>query len=129
MTNDLTGVWFGEYGYPLGEAPVSFIASIDDRGGMLAGRIDEPNTFAMPGTARLFAHVRGACRDGIVSLTKTYDGTGGAIHSVAYTGELSADGNTVAGIWRTRGWSGRFTMSRPVVPAAEFGEALENVDE
>ena len=42
MTNDLTGVWFGEYAYPVGEAPVAFIANLDERDGVIAGRVDEP---------------------------------------------------------------------------------------
>lgn len=129
MTNDLTGVWFGEYAYPVGEAPVAFIANLDERDGVIAGRVDEPNTFGMPYAQRLFAHLSGTRTDNLVVLTKTYDGTGGATHSVSYTGEVSADGDMIEGIWRTRGWSGRFTMSRPAVAPADAREAFaQSVD-
>lgn len=113
MTHDLTGVWFGEYAYPVGEAPVTFIANIDEQDGEINGRVDEPNTFGMPHARRLFAQLQGTRDDQLVVLTKTYDGTGGATHSVAYTGEIDTAGNTIEGIWRTRGWSGSFTMTRP----------------
>lgn len=128
MTNALTGVWFGEYAYPVGEAPVSFIANIDERDGVIAGRVSEPNTFAMPEARRLFAQLSGIRENGLVVLTKTYDGTGGATHAVSYTGEINPAGDTVAGIWRTRGWSGRFSMTRPDLSgerAAETADTLE----
>ena len=128
MTNDLTGVWFGEYVYPVGEAPVSFIANIDECDGAISGRIDEPNTFAMPEASRLFARPSGIRENGLVVLTKTYDGTGGATHAVSYTGEINPAGDTIKGIWRTRGWSGRFSMTRPDLSgdlARETADALE----
>ncbi|WP_300543091.1 hypothetical protein [Maricaulis sp.] len=115
MHDDLTGVWFGEYAYPVDQPPVSFIANIDERDGSISGRVDEPNTNGMPFTDRLFAHLSGTRQDDYVLLTKTYDGTGGVTHSVTYTGQVNATGDLIEGIWRTGGWSGRFAMSRPQV--------------
>jgi hypothetical protein len=117
MHDDLTGVWFGEYTYPLDHPPVSFIANIDDRGGLIEGRVDEPNSTGMPFADRLYARLAGTRNDRYVVLTKTYDGTGGVTHSVAYTGQVDEEGNTIEGIWRVAGWSGRFSMTRPRVGA------------
>lgn len=126
MHDDLTGVWFGEYVYPLDHPPVFFIANIDDRNGGIEGRTDEPNTMGLPFAKRLHARLSGLRRDGYVVLTKTYDGTGGVTHSVAYTGQINAAGDRIEGIWRAPGWSGRFAMTRPRVEAEEAGEMAED---
>lgn len=128
MRDDLTGVWFGEYSYPLGHPPVSFIANIDDRHGEISGRIDEPNSIGMPFADRLYARLTGTRHEGYVILTKTYDGTGGVTHSVAYTGEIDAEGNTIEGIWRVAGWSGRFSMTRPRVQAEIAARIAEETE-
>jgi len=128
MNDDLTGVWFGEYAYPPNTyPPVSFIANIDDTCGLIDGRTDEPNTLDAPFATRLFARLSGRHGDGIVTLIKTYDGTGGITHSVVYTGQVDAEHETIEGIWRAGGWSGRFTMTRPRVDA-ETIELAEQTD-
>jgi hypothetical protein len=111
---NLTGYWSGAYSYPTSGAPaVAFNATIEDRDGALVGEIDEPNTFADPAAARLFADLIGV-RTGLqVRFVKSMDGTGGANHDIIYDGEASADFLRIDGTWSIPGnWSGGFWMAR-----------------
>jgi hypothetical protein len=67
------------------------------------------------------ANVEGSHRDGTVSFIKTYDGTGGHSHSVAYSGVLSEDYNEIEGDWLIqsprRVFRGRFLMVRNRQPS------------
>jgi hypothetical protein len=88
-----------------------FVAQIDDRGGRLAGTIIEVDPFR---GAVLKALVVGS-RQGIgVDFIKTYDaGAPGCYENpVDYVGSLSADGNTVAGVWSLLDLDGTFEMRR-----------------
>jgi hypothetical protein len=59
----------------------------------------------------LFAVVSGRRRGFDVTFLKSYDGTGGYDHSVAYEGRLSPDGMEIEGRWSIWGsWSGTFLM-------------------
>ncbi|MFZ4069217.1 MAG: hypothetical protein ACOYJ6_03840 [Caulobacterales bacterium] len=111
--SNLTGYWAGAYLYPMsGAPPVAFNATIEDRDGALVGEIDEPNTFADPAAARLFADLIGV-RTGLqVRFVKSVDGTGGANHDIIYDGVASADFMRIDGIWSIPGnWSGGFWMA------------------
>lgn len=81
--SSLTGYWAGGYAYPIGKEPaVPFNATLEDRDGALIGEIDEPNTFADPAAARLFADLIGTRAGLDVRFVKSMDGTGGARHDI-----------------------------------------------
>lgn len=69
----------------------------------------------------LFASLEGRGDAVSVRFTKTYDGTGGWSHAVAYDGRLSADATEIEGRWTIRQEiSGRFLMMR----SAGTGESV-----
>jgi hypothetical protein len=120
---DLTGVWFGEFRYGTPESPVSFMANIDDYGGSLAGRVDEPNTFGGASASRLLASIEGTRVGQVVKFKKTYNGIAGVFHTVHYVGSLNEAMSTISGTWSVPGdWSGVFTMARPIVNLADEEE-------
>jgi hypothetical protein len=111
----ITGVWNGTYFYPSAQKPVPFIFSFDANG--CAGRSEEPNTFGNKSAAKLYANLScsvGALSPGqTITITKTYDGTGGVSHTVMYTGTVSADLNQISGQWAIGGKpGGAFLMQR-----------------
>ena len=113
----LNGVWDGLYSYSRTAHPESpFTAVLFASGGHLSGTIHE--TMRFPGGAATDANafLEGSAGDGRIVFTKTYDGTGGQTHSVAYDGRLSADGGEIDGVWSIRtDWglaTGRFLMVR-----------------
>jgi hypothetical protein len=116
----LTGAWSGVYRYPAdhpGE-PVPFNARLEQNGEALAGQIDEPNTYAHPAAARLYATVSGVCNGLALSFVKQMDGTGGVTHSIYYEGTADAGLTRIDGIWRlSDGCSGAFFMERSGVEA------------
>ena len=65
---------------------------------------------------KLFANI--TCSDAVllpghlITINKTYDGTGGVSHSVVYTGTVSADMRSISGRWVVNNAHGNFTMSR-----------------
>jgi len=111
----LTGVWRGEYRYPGGgQAPVKFeLVLVQDRN-TVGGVIKEPNTFGNQPAPFLAAVCRGKfdAAAGKLTFTKTYDGTAGPNHDVAYSAALSKDGAKLDGTWDLGGFSGTFTLSR-----------------
>jgi hypothetical protein len=48
----------------------------------------------------------------VITITKTYDGTGGVSHAVSYVGTVSADLRSISGRWTVNGTRGNFTISR-----------------
>jgi len=80
------------------------------------GRSEEPNTFANPSYAKLFANL--SCTTSSLSsgqtiiITKTYDGTAGVSHSVLYTGTVSLDLRQISGQWAIGPQRGSFLASR-----------------
>lgn len=112
----IEGVWRGWYHYPNDSQPrVPFELSVTatNRNAFEAS-LREPNTFGDASSQELFADATGVVApDGVVSFTKTYDGSGGVSHSVNYNGRLSADGQEVIGSWSIPGsGTGRFEMRR-----------------
>jgi hypothetical protein len=109
--DSLTGLWAGAYTMPFGPS-VPFNAQIEDIGGSLSGRIDEPNTFGAPSAPLLYASLRGA-RDGVhVTFIKRYDGTAGVSHTVGYEGDVNANFTRIEGEWSLPQLSGAFFMER-----------------
>jgi hypothetical protein len=111
--HDLTGVWHGRFTYPHSFEPGTFVATLVEAASRLSGMIEEPCTIGLAAGTTLHAAVSGARRDSAVAFLKTYDGTGGWVHTVAYEGALSGDGMEIEGRWRVSGaWSGSFLMIR-----------------
>jgi len=112
----IEGVWSGRYFYPNNSNPsVPFELRVTSRqGSTFRGRTSEPNTFGDAGILYLFADVAGTVApDGSIRFEKTYDGTGGADHSVIYTGTLGVAGVRVEGSWAISDQAGgRFEMQR-----------------
>ncbi len=110
----ISGAWSGTYYYPNGTQSVAFTFSFGSAG--CSGRGEEPNTFGNKSAPKLFANL--SCSAAtlapgqVVTIKKTYDGTGGVSHSVIYTGTVSADMRTIAGQWAINATRGNFTMSR-----------------
>lgn len=106
--------WSGQYFYPDSDkprAPVAFTLTLRvSADGSFSGRTEEPNTFGKQPAPRLYATVRGAINGSGVQFTKTYDGTGGVSHSVAYSGNVSSDGSSMSGSWRIKDYSGAFNL-------------------
>lgn len=110
----IAGTWTGLYSYPGGKGQVSFTFVFESAGCL--GRSDELNTFGKRDAPKLFASL--TCSSNslspgqVVSIKKTYDGTGGVSHSVIYTGVVSADLRVISGSWKIGNQSGPFTMQR-----------------
>ena len=121
----LSGLWLGSFSYPQGQgATTPFMAKIEDRDGSLTGETVEPNIMSFTGDT-LEAFLAGSHSSAAVDFTKTYDGAGDAAHSVDYVGRLSADGNSVSGVWSLADWDGTFEMHREAVwEEAEAEEAV-----
>jgi uncharacterized caspase-like protein len=115
LGDNISGVWNGTYSYASGnKPPVNFTVSFGPNG--CAGHSQEPNTFGNKSAAKLFANL--TCSDAVllpghlITINKTYDGTGGVSHSVVYTGTVSADMRSISGRWVVNSAHGNFTMSR-----------------
>lgn len=109
----LTGLWNGLFSYPRRYDPTSFIAILIQSGSTVSGTVHEPPRITRIPGGVLFATLQGERAGADVTFLKTYDGTGGWTHSVAYEGVLSGDGTEIEGRWRIPGgWSGKFLMVR-----------------
>jgi hypothetical protein len=115
----LTGMWTGVYSYPkeTGQDPVKFQMVIIQDGTTVVGFIKEKNTFGKRDEPWLHATFKGSfdVKTGKLTFTKTYDGTAGADHDVAYSGQ-SKDGK-VEGAWTIgmagqADFSGAFTLDK-----------------
>lgn len=128
MTKSLTGIWHGLYTYPhAGWEPVYFVATIVASGAHVGGTTHEAVIGKRGAPLKIFASLSGH-RGGVsVTFDKTYDGSGGWNHTVAYDGALNADASEIEGIWTIPSvWSGRFLMMRtPGVSEAMVRKAFE----
>lgn len=123
----LSGLWLGSFSYPQGQgATTPFMAKIEDRDGSLTGETVEPNIMSFTGDT-LEAFLAGSRSGAAVDFTKTYDGAGDAAHSVDYVGRLSADGNSIVGVWSMEGLDGTFEMYREALWEERAGEEAEVV--
>lgn len=108
--DDLSGEWRGIFNYPGATGPpTEFTATLRDAGGPLTGETAEPGLNGGTLTARL----DGRRADASVTFNKLYDEAAGDYDSVAYQGEVDADGLEITGRWTIPGiWSGTFIMVR-----------------
>ncbi len=112
-SENLTGVWHGLYSYELYREPVYFVATLIDSGTFISGTTHESEVGETGAPLTLFATIEGTSAGGDVVFTKSYDGSGGWDHSVAYVGRLSADACEIEGRWTIgRKAEGRFLMIR-----------------
>ena len=120
---NLTGEWSGQVSYPSRLGPTTpFLAHLRDDGGRLTGTIIEPDVFF--GGPTLEASLSGTRQGTSVDFTKMYGPAAPPdfANPVDYVGSLSADGNTVSGVWSLLDLDGRFEMHRD----AEIGEDVES---
>ncbi len=124
---NLSGLWLGSFSYPSGQGPTTpFLASLQDHEGALSGTIVEPNTIGQS-SEQLGALLSGSRAGTAVDFTKVYDGESDAAHAVDYVGKLSADGNTVSGVWSLETLNGTFEMYREAVWEEAAGHEAEVV--
>ena len=122
---DISGLWLGRYAYPAGQGPSTpFLARIEDAGGALSGTIIEPNMIG-PSSDSLEAVISGSRVEHAVDFTKLYDGASDAAHAVDYVGRVSADGNTITGVWSLEQFDGSFEMHREAVWEERVGREAE----
>jgi hypothetical protein len=118
---NLSGLWHGQYSYPMAKAPVPFIATLLDAEGALTGSITEKSTLPPRAGEALYAVVRGQ-RDGAsVSFVKYYESDDERYQVVRYEGQVSGDGTEIEGVWRIEEWQGKFLMIR----GTQRGAAVE----
>jgi hypothetical protein len=107
---NLSGLWTGSYSGG-GNRTTNFEVLINANGASITGRMTETNTFQNATSAKLYAQIIGeVSANGAVQFTKTYDGTGGATHSVYYRGQVVGD--MISGTWTLENLNGQFRMSR-----------------
>jgi len=117
---DLSGVWHGIFSYPRLLPPETFVATLIDRGGNLAGETEETASDGRSFTGLIQGHRAGTA----VSFIKTYDDRHAS--PIHYAGTLDAEATEIAGTWRITGnWGGSFVMVRqpPVADEADRREA------
>jgi hypothetical protein len=116
-TSSLTGVWHGLYSYDVVMDPVYFVATLMSGVSWISGTSHEATHGQEGLPLTLFASLNGNRTDIQIEFTKTYDGTGGWSHAVAYSGTLSPDATEIEGTWAVpQGigvtFTGRFLMIR-----------------
>jgi TIR domain len=114
VSSNIAGTWSGTYYYDANSnKPVAFTFYFDATGN---GRSEEDNTFGEKSAPKLFATLKSSASSLAagedITITKTYDGTGGVSHAVTYIGSVSADLKSIFGRWETANWRGNFTASR-----------------
>jgi hypothetical protein len=117
MTETLTGVWDGTYTHTRGI--VTFLATLIESGGALAGNITEPCTNPRCPISTHNASIAGHRSGSAVSFVKRYEPPGYGYDAVSYEGTLNADATEIDGRWRFPGGmgSGAFLMVRSTGPA------------
>lgn len=108
---DLSGEWRGIFNYPdAAGPPTEFTATLHDAGGRLSGETVEPSLHG--GT--LAARLDGARAGVSIAFNKLYEESReGDYDTVAYEGEVDAEGLEITGRWTIPGvWSGTFIMVR-----------------
>ena len=97
--DNLTGVWHGLYTYPGQHQPVYFVATLIDSGGQLSGMTHESEIGEFGAPLTLYAAISGARHKMSVSFIKSYDGSGGWDHRVAYEGTINSECTEIEGRW------------------------------
>ena len=119
---DITGVWYGRYRSNSGDQDNSFIALLEEGGGVFDGTISEPDDTRGTGGIRQ-ASVAGR-RDGAsLDFIKQYHGSAGMTHSVHYSGGIDDQGTVISGVWVVSWLRGTFTMQREKFDEDELEDA------
>lgn len=115
---DVSGVWYGRYVSDFDSN--SFIAVLEEAGGVFSGSISEPDGY---GGIRN-ASVAGRRNGGLIQLVKQYRGHWN--HAVFYEGQVDEQGVAASGIWRLdSGTTGGFDMQREKFSAEELEQDQE----
>jgi hypothetical protein len=118
MTDSLTGVWDGTF-VQRQIGMVTFLATLIESGGALAGNITEPCTVPGCPVGTHNASIAGHRSGSAVSFIKRYEPPGHGYGTVSYEGTVNADATEIDGRWklpRMMG-SGTFLMVRSGKPA------------
>jgi len=109
----LAGEWVGGYISSDGLDVNTFNVKLAQAGGAISGTIYEVNAFGDV-TRALFltSTFNGSVSGRQVRFTKTYDGSGGASHSVTYSGVLEPNNRRIVGTYDASGARGAFEMVR-----------------
>ena len=105
----LTGVWHGQYSYPVPwMPPAAFVATLIDSGGVLGGTTHETTADGAKN-----AVVDGTHQGSVVRFVKVYSPATEEFQDVIYAGSVNADHTEIEGEWTVPGvWSGKFLMIR-----------------
>jgi hypothetical protein len=127
--DNLTGVWHGLYSYPGQRQPVYFVATLIDSGGHISGMTHESEVGESGAPLTLYASISGTRQGASVSFAKSYDGSGGWDHSVAYEGAVNGEWTEIEGRWSIGiKETGKFLMIRSRgVTESVVREAFEKV--
>jgi hypothetical protein len=122
----LTGLWHGQFSYPLVKAPEFFVANLIETSEFIGGSIQETVQNGRHKGRIFHASVSGQRTGNQVSFVKRYE-TPPRVHSVHYEGMLNADATEIEGTWTVpNAWSGKFLMIRS---AGLTQKATKNVAE
>ena len=118
MTHDLTGVWDGSFVQPQ-VGMVTFLATLIDSGGALAGNVTEPCMIPGCPLSTHSASIAGHRSGSAVSFVKRYEPPGYGYDTVHYEGVVNAEATEIDGRWSVSGtpFSGAFLMVRSTRPA------------
>ena len=118
MTHDLTGVWDGTF-VQTQVGMVTFLATLIESGGALAGNVTEPCTVPGCPLSTHNASIAGHRSGSAVSFVKRYEPPGYGYDTVRYEGVVNAEATEIDGRWRVPGtaFSGTFLMVRSTKPA------------
>jgi len=131
---DLSGTWTGVYFYPEDTAwnandtypPTPFTAELVDDQGLVSGTTLEPDLTGPVRNLEVRASIEGRRAGAELRFTKYPDSP--RQDPIHYTGEISADGNSIDGHWVIPGdWSGTFRMQRRAPPVTAGLEATASV--
>ena len=113
MTDSLTGVWHGTFVQPQA-GMVTFLATLIESGGALAGNVTEPCISAGCPLSTHDASIAGHRSGSAVSFVKRYEPPGYGYGTVQYEGAVNAEATEIHGRWRIAGSkdSGAFLMVR-----------------
>jgi hypothetical protein len=112
VAHDLSDIWHGRFIFPRLYAPVSFVATLQQTGDWIYGRVEEPGLRGEAGKI-LSATISGKVIADAVTFLKTYDSLQGGYDAVRYEGLVSDEGLEISGTWNIpNNWSGPFIMIR-----------------
>jgi hypothetical protein len=129
MTDSLTGVWDGTF-VQRQVGMVTFLATLIESGGALAGNVTEPCTVPSCPVSTHNASIAGHRSGSAVSFIKRYEPPGHGYNTVSYEGSVNAEATEIDGRWKLPGTtaSGTFLMVRSSKPA-ESVAAEERIKE